>query len=250
LKHHYPSYNKFFSSIDGNAALAFWENYPAPHYLANVSIEDMAQILREASHNACSTNKAKAIMELVESDGNTRREFQETRDFIVRGIVKGIRFIKEQIKEVEQELKKIMDSMGFKLETMPGIDTVTAANLISNIGDVIRFSNADKMARFSGIAPVLFSSARKGKEHKSKQGNRTLYGIFYFLAIQQVQTAKGSGIPRNPSFYEYFNKKIKEGKTKPQALVCVMRVLNNIIYGMLKTKIAYVMPIVPKKEAV
>jgi len=144
----------------------------------------------------------------------------------------------------------MIGKLGYKLDTMPGIDVVTSASLIAEIGNVKRFPNANKLARFAGIAPVNFSSAGKGKDQKSKQGNRTLHGIFYFLAVQQVQVAKGSGQPRNPSFYDYYKKKLSEGKTKVQALVCIMRRLVNIIYGMMKNKTSYVMPPLPLKEAV
>ena len=71
--------------------------------------------------------------------------------------------------------------------------------------------------------------------------------MFYFLAVQQVQVSK-KGTPRNPVFLEYYKRKVSEGKTKIQALVCVMRRLNNIIYGMMKNKTEYVMPNVEIKE--
>lgn len=85
---------------------------------------------------------------------------------------------------------------------------------------------------------------RGGKEtyHKSQQGNRNLHHIFYNLAVQQVQVSKGSKTPRNPAFYEYYQKKQSEGKTNKQSLISIMRRLVNIIYGMMKNKTAYVMP--------
>ncbi|KAJ49691.1 transposase [Clostridium tetanomorphum DSM 665] len=48
-----------------------------------------------------------------------------------------------------------------------------------------------------------------------------------------------------PVFHEYFQRKIGEGKTKPQALVCIMRRLVNIVYGMLKNKTEYRVPQLP-----
>jgi len=39
---------------------------------------------------------------------------------------------------------------------------------------------------------------------------------------------------KTPVFREYFEQKVKEGKNKPQALVCVARRLVRIIYGMMK----------------
>ena len=78
----------------------------------------------------------------------------------------------------------------------------------------------------------------------SKQGNRELHGIFYFLAVQQVQISRGSKIPRNQAFYNYYQKKMKEGKSKGQALVCAMRRLANIIFSMMKNRTEYRMLIV------
>ena len=144
---------------------------------------------------------------------------------------------------------KIVRSLEYKLDTMPGIDLVTASNLIAEIGDISRFSNPDKLAKFAGIAPVKFSSAGKGKEQMSQQGRRELNTIFYMLAIQQIQVSKGSKKLRNPILYVYYQRKLLEGKTKTQALMCIMRRLVNIIYGMMRTKTEYRMEYLSKSNA-
>ena len=247
LNNNYPSYKKFFSDVNSKTALAFYEKYPSPKHLKGVTDEDLGAFLRTPSHNSCSTRKAKEILDIVESDGDTTREYQESRDFIIKSIVRDIAFKSEEIKKVETEMKKLLKLLGLKLETIPGIDTVTAIALVAHIGDIKRFHNADKLAKFSGIAPVNFSSAGKGKDKKSKQGNWELYGVFYFLAVQQIQVSK-KGTPRNSVFLQYYKRKVSEGKTKIQALVCVMRRLNNIIYGMMKNKSEYIMPNMEIKE--
>lgn len=241
LNYNYPSYKKFFSDANSKTALAFYEKYPSPKHLRGVTDEELAEFLRKPSHNSCSIRKAKEILDIVESDGDTTREYQESRDFIIQSIVRDIAFNSEEIKKVETEMKKLLKLLDLKIETIPGIDTVTAIALVAHIGDIKRFRNADKLAKFSGIALVNFSSAGKGKDKKSKQGNRELYGVFYFLAVQQIQVSK-KGTPRNPVFLEYYKRKVSEGKTKIQALVCVMRRLNNIIYGMMKNKTEYILP--------
>ena len=101
--------------------------------------------------------------------------------------------------EVEEAIKGILPYFQCTLMTMPGIDIVTAANILSEIGNIERFPNASKLAKFAGIA----------------QGNRRLQAIFYFLAIQMVQVAP-SGTARHPVFREYFQKKQEEGKNKQQ----------------------------------
>ncbi|EMA6345200.1 IS110 family transposase [Bacillus cytotoxicus] len=250
LNHHYPSYKKFFSELDGKTALAFWQQYPSPSCLEGTNIKRLTAFLLDVSNNTCSVKKASDILKLVKEDGHTMKEYQEIRDFLVRSIVRDIEFKKQEMKYIEKELKQLVNLLDYQLETMPGIELVTASALIAEIGDVRRFSNANKLARFAGIAPVYFGSGGKGKTHKSKQGNRALHALFYNLAVQQVQVAKGSKMPRNPVFHAYYQKKLKEGKTKGQALVCIMRRLVNIVYGMMKYKTAYELPIVEEKEVV
>jgi len=235
----YPSYRKFFTLIDCTTALYFWEHYPSPQHLEGITPELLGKELRKIGKNSCSTRKANNILSLIESDGDIPKEYQAERDFIVKSMVKEIRYKQEEIKQVDQQLQIILPQTGYKLETMPGINLNTASHIISEIGDIHRFPNADKLARFAGIAPVLFSSAGKGKEQRSKQGNRVLNAILYFLAVQLV-SARG-GKPRNPQFYEYFHRKVSEGKKKSQALTCIQRRLINIIYGMMKNKTAYIL---------
>ncbi|WOA59501.1 IS110 family RNA-guided transposase [Bacillus mycoides] len=250
LNHHYPSYKKFFSELDGKTALAFWEQYPSPSCLEGTNIKQLTAFLLDVSNNTCSVKKASDILKLVKEDGHTMKEYQDTRDFLVRSIVREIEFKKKEMKYIERELKQLVNLLDYQLETMPGIELVTASALIAEIGDIRRVLNANKLARFAGIAPVYFGSGGKGKTHKSKQGKRALHALFYNLAVQQVQVAKGSKKPRNPVFHAYYQKKLKEGKTKGQALVCIMRRLVNIVYGMMKYKTAYELPVVEEKEVV
>ncbi|PGY99380.1 IS110 family transposase [Bacillus cereus] len=250
LNHHYPSYKKFFSELDGKTALAFWQQYPSPSCLEGANIKRLTAFLLDVSNNTCSVKKASEILRLVKEDGQTMKEYQEMRNFLVRSIVREIEFKKKEMKYIERELKQLINLLDYQLETMPGIELVTASALIAEIGDVRRFPNANKLARFAGIAPVYFGSGGKGKTHKSKQGNRALHALFYNLAVQQVQVAKGSKLPRNPVFHAYYQKKLKEGKTRGQALVCIMRRLVNIVYGMMKYKTAYELPVVEEKEVV
>jgi len=165
-------------------------------------------------------------------------------------MVRDIQFKKREIALVEAELKPVMAELDYKLESMPGISTVTAAELVTEIGDIRRFSNANKLARHAGIAPVLHSSGGKSKNRKNKKGNRELHSIIYFLAVRQIGVDRTTKKPRNELFYSYYTRKVAEGKTKGQALICVMRRLVNIIYGMMKNKTEYMLPAIPEKEAV
>ncbi|EPY2282780.1 IS110 family transposase [Clostridium sporogenes] len=247
LVYSYPSYKKFFCDINGKTALAFFEKYPSPSYLEGVSEEELAAFLREVSHNSCSKNKAKLIISFIDEDGKVEKEYEKERDFVIKSLIREIRFNNEEKIKVEEQMKNMLKELDCKLETIPGVDTITAASLVAIIGDINRFDNVNKLAKFAGLAPVNFSSAEKGKDRKSKQGNRELYSTLYFLAIQQIQVSK-KGLPRNATFLAYYERKVSEGKTKVQALLCVMRRLSNIIYGMMKNNTEYRIPIIEESN--
>jgi transposase len=120
----------------------------------------------------------------------------------------------------------------------------TSAYLIAEIKDIHRFKTSDKLAKHAGIAPVPnYSGGEDKKRHyKNKLDNRDLHDLFYDLAIRQLGVKRGTKEPNNPVFYELYNRKIKEGKSKQTAILCIARRLVNIIYGMLKHNRPYIKP--------
>lgn len=160
-----------------------------------------------------------------------------------------IRDVHREMNDVESNIREIMDKLDFKLNTFTGVDTVTASAIVAEIGDISRFSNADKLAKYAGITPSQMSSGGKGKERNQRQGNRMLNKILWGLAVRQVQTARTSKKPLNPLFHAYYEKKLSEGKKKKQVIICIMRRLVNILYGMMKNKTEYRLSPAPDRIA-
>ena len=190
------------------------------------------------------------MLDIVQGDAVEERDYQFSRDFIVQSIVRSIQFQNKELDRLYEVEKKLLKELGYHLESIPGIDTVTACALVAHIGDIKRFPNARKLANYAGVAPVCFSSAGKGRNVQNKsQGNRELYSTLYLLAMQQI-CVSSKGMPRNPVFLAYFEHKVSEGKTKIQALLCIMRRLVTIIFGMMKYKSVYQLPEVTDGEKV
>lgn len=240
--HHYPSYKEFFYSFGCPSALAFWEKYPSPSKLKGVTLEELAEFLKLHSSRKLYTERAKLILDCIANDGDTTNAFQDTRDFIVTASIKQLKQNLIYIDEVESQIKSILPQFGYKLESMKGINTVTAASLIAEIGDINRFSTPAKLAKYSGISPVEYSSGQTDRKFCNRNGDRNLNRIFFCISVLLVSSNCQSGKPINPLFYEYYRKKLTEGKTKKQALKCVTRRLVNIIWGMMKNKTEYILP--------
>ena len=125
---------------------------------------------------------------------------------------------------------------------MRGIDTVMAARLIAEIGDIKRFPNASKLAKYAGVAPVTYASGRTDIQYANTRGSRQLNETLFRLALTMVMVKGRNRTIVNPYFYEYYRKKLSEGKTKRQALKCVERRLVNILWGMMKNNTEYINP--------
>jgi hypothetical protein len=206
IVHHYPSYKQFFTVFDCKAGLEFWERYPSPSTLAGVSVADLAEFLHEQSSGFFGAVKTKQILNLVAGDGCTRTEYQKARDFMVTTCVKEVKHNNREIKNIETAIKNLMNELDYKLETMIGIDLVTAAGFIAEIGDIGRFSSSDKLAKYSGIAPIDYSSSDVERILKNCQGNRKLYQLFHDLAARNINQGRNKDKPFNGIFYDYYQK--------------------------------------------
>jgi transposase len=144
----------------------------------------------------------------VEKDGDTTNEYQDTRDFLISSAVRQLKANNAEIAGVEKQIKGLLPLFDYKLETMKGIDSTTAAILIAEIGDINRFSSADKLAKYAGISPVSYSSGKTDKLLCNVLGDRKLNRVFFTIAVTIVNCAGDTGIPVNEIFHRYYKKKI------------------------------------------
>jgi transposase len=238
LNFHYHNYNKFFCSITVKTALEFWYRFPSAKALEGISVDELGIFLRKLSNNCLTEKKATTILDMVTNDGDIYNH-DDVRCFLIKDFIEDYRFKLYELNKIDEKLKGLIDSLELQLDTIYGIDFITTAELVSEIGDINRFKNARKLAKYSGVSPVTYSSGETEKKKPNKQGNRKLRTILFNLSVRQIQVTRGTKEPRNPIMYEYYQRKISEGKTKTQALVYISRRLVNIIYSMMKHKTAY-----------
>jgi transposase len=246
---HYPKYySHFFHNIDCKSSLAFLMRYPSPSTLEGVTVEELTDCFYEASQGIVGADKAQEVLENLE---DTTVDYQEMRDMAVQSVIRQLQFNLDEVERLEKTLAQVLDSFNCTLTSMTGIDTVTAAQLLSCIGDIRAFPSPAKLARYAGIAPVTYASGNNDFRFANERGNRELNSIFFKLAVRVSATVGSTNKVINSFFYDYYHRKRAEGKTKRQALKCVQRRLVNIIWTMLTNREEYVNPPMydlPKKE--
>jgi len=238
LIHQYPNYQDYFVSIDGVTSLAFLLRYPSPGTLKDTTVEELAAFLEISSNKRFGKEKAKQILDSLI---DTSVQFQAIRDSVVQSAVRQIEFYTNEIDQLEESMAAFLVKFDCTLTSMVGIDTVTAAQILSCIGDIKKFPTSAKLARYAGVAPVNYGSGKKDLQFANQRGNRELNSVFFWLAVRVSMPVAGNHI-LNSFFYDLYQRKLSEGKTKRQALKCVERRLVNIIWAMLMNNEEYVNP--------
>ena len=242
LTQHYPNYNALFPNIDSQSSLAFFMSFPSPSTLKDTTHEELAKFLSEASNYRVGAGKTGSVRawEILDGLQDTTVPFQEIRDEAVRSTIRQIESNSKEVKTLEKTMAEFLEEFECTLTSMTGIDIVSAAQMLSCIGDIKNFTTSAKLARYAGIAPVTHASGKKDMQFANKRGNRELNSIFHLLSVRLITAPSNKML--NPFFYEYYHRKLSEGKTKRQALKCVQRRLVNIVWTMLTNNEEYVNP--------
>lgn len=158
---------------------------------------------------------------------SSNREERRVLQLIVKGKTRELRSIQKRQTHLTRELGKLLEAHGKNLTTFQGVGTISAAKIVAYTNGVERFATVDKFLRYAGIAPKEKSSGKTKGHRQNTMGNRNLNTALYMVALNQLT--------KNQKAKEYFEKKVKEGKTKKHALRCLMKRTGSIVYGLLKS---------------
>lgn len=125
------------------------------------------------------------------------------------------------------------------LKSIPGVGTITAYILVSEIGDPNRFPNGKKMAAYLGLVPSLYQSG-----NTKRLGSITKLGSPYarWMLVQTAHRLVRSDI-NTKLFYQ--NLSLRRGKKK--AIVAVARKLAELSWRLLTDNRKYELR-VPKRD--
>ncbi len=155
-----------------------------------------------------------------------------------------IESIKLMIEQLENETARIKNEIEGHIDQNPTLKKDRELlKSIPAVGDVLsqemlavlnsrNFEKASQAAAFVGVVPKLWESGKmKGRTTLCKNGPGRLRAILYMAAIVATQ--------HNPDIKRQYERLLKNGKTKMQALGAAMRKLVQICFGVLKHQSEY-----------
>lgn len=227
----FPELHNFFhGNLHSKSAHAILLNYTSPFNISKARIDTIARLLAKTSRGSYSYNEAVRLKNIAKSSiaiNNPSMCFQ------IRYLIKQIDLLDEQIHSIDLEIKYIMDSINSPILSIPGISYTLGAMILSEIGDISKFSSPTKLLAYAGLDPSVRQSGNFNATSTriSKRGSKHLR--------YAIHTAASIIIFNNDTFYEYYTSKRASGKGYRNAIGHVSNKLVRVIFKILTENIPF-----------
>ncbi|MFJ3106842.1 IS110 family transposase [Streptomyces sp. NPDC086835] len=149
---------------------------------------------------------------------------------VIHTLAKEVMGLNEQIAEIDKLIAARFreHDLAAVISSMPGIGPLLGAEfLAATAGDMSRYGSADRLASFSGVAPVPRDSGNvSGNLHRPRRYHRGLQRVFYTSALISIRSCDASR-----RFYE---RKRAEGKRHTQAVLALARRRVNVLWALIR----------------
>jgi len=149
----------------------------------------------------------------------------------VRSIKRTIAFLDKEIERIEKALKALINADSTltgkvdRLSGVKGIGDITALTLIADLPELGQLTNKE-ISALVGVAPFCRDSGTLKGKRTTWGGRAQVRSILYMAALSAVQY--------NHPIKAFYNRLLKNGKTKKVALVACMRKLLTVANSMLR----------------
>lgn len=221
----FPEFKPFFKhSLKSSTALYILKHYTLPSKIKRMtqsSYAKMASKLRRTISYA-------RFIKLKELANNTVGTEDELLAFQLHSFLNLYNHFDNLIKEIDVLILNEYKKANSYIHTIPGIGEISAATIATEIGDIRKFPNPDKLVAFFGLDPALYQSGETEFTGRMvKRGSS--------LLRQTIMNCATYCLLHNPPLYDFYRKKRDEGKHHRVALSHVAKKLIRIIFA-LETK--------------
>ena len=226
----FPEFVSFFSDCFGATALAVLEKYACPQNIAKCRTSTLAKFMHTVSRGRFGYDEAQKLIQLAGSSiGNS----SETAEIMIPYYVSQIRILSKQISLLEMRMAAILAEIDSPITTIPGIGIVLGSMILSEIGDINRFSSPAQLLAFAGLEPSVSES---GKSVHST-GKMVKRGSSY-LRWAIIQVARNAN-RHCKVFANYLKKKRGQGKHFNVAVSHLAKKIVRVIFAILQKNIPF-----------
>lgn len=227
----FPELANFFNgNLHIKSSYALLLKYPTAKIIANTRIDALSNLLYSTSKGHFNKNKAIDLKKLAK---NSIGSDNPAIGLQIKMLIEQIQMLQKQIDLLDIEITNIMEQINSPIISIPGIGYWLGAIIISEIGDITRFSSSTKLLAFAGLDPSVRQSGNFNASNTkiSKRGSKHLrYAINY---------AAGLIIWNDDTFNQYYTTKLAQGKSHLNAIGHVAHKLTRVIFKLLTTNTTF-----------
>ena len=210
--------------------------------LAELPLEAFCNLIQEKGRGRFKQPEriAKAIQRAIRSSYRLGSVAQESIDIVLGILVCEIRALEKNFRELDKAIEQLVIVIPEYqcLTSIPGIGKVYAAGLIAEIGQIERFEDQTKLAKYAGLSWKVKQSGNYQSQNTplTKQGNR----YFRYYLVEAANSVKNY-LPEYKAFYQSKCKEVPKHQHK-RALVLTARKFTRLVDTLLRNHQLYTPP--------
>ena len=152
---------------------------------------------------------------------------EEATRHVLKTLARRCQHLTGEIGELTTRLDKLTQRTAPRLRSLQGVGPDTAAKLLITTGDnPHRIRSQAAFAKLCGVAPLDASSGKQQRHRLNRGGHRQANNALYTITIVRMR--------HDPKTQAYVQKRLQEGKTKPEIIRCLKRHIARQIHKTIK----------------
>jgi len=219
----FPEYSNYFSSIYGKASLSILSKANSLKSIANMS-ESRYDSLRRISMGKFKYSTFVKLKQTAKQSIGLKEDYLWQ---LIHLTIKRILLLHSEKESIKNQIQALMLNIDTPILTIPGLSIVSGAIILSEIGDIFKFSSSKSLISYAGLNNSVYQSGIQSHYGQiSKNGSKYLRSALYNVSLTVINNSK--------VFYDYYFDKKSKGKSHKLSLIWVSRKLLRVIYHLLK----------------
>ena len=225
----FPEFNEVFKDWSRDAAWQILRTYPTPAKVVAAGVDGIMDVLRKEMKKP-SRKKVENLVKLA-AQSIGRVAGNGASEAALQNLLTQYELIMTQKQEMEKLMQELLLKVpnASKIVGIKGIGMVSAATIVSEIGDIHRFQDPRQIQKMAGLSLRENSSGKhKGKTTISKRGRKRLREGLFRSVIAMLAT--------NQEFRELHKKNLTRENnplTKMESVIALCGKLIRVIYAIL-----------------
>lgn len=238
----FPEYQKTaLKNPFTNSSIAILKTYPTAKHLAEAKTKNIEKIARSIKGNNLNIENIKKLIETAKTSIYSGRA-KDARGLNLNILLNHVETTLGSIAKLDQQIDDILSPSnpddfnsfpGANLLTIPGIGPQTIAAILSVVGqDGHAFPDGKSLVGYIGFFPKIYESGETRRDNIiSKRGPDYFRRALYIAAVACLK--------HNTELKVLYDRKVSQGKSAKQALICVAKKLVHLCLSLLKSGDSY-----------